>query len=189
MAQPVHTQEPAVVTAGDTLTWKRSLGDYPAGTWTLKYRLINSAGKYDISASADGTDHLVSVTAATSATYTAGDYTWQAYVEKGTGPTLERATIGTGRITVKPNLAAQTGGYDTRTTAKKTLDLLDAAMVANGASAWTQEYEIAGRRMKFRNAAEFMAYRSKVVAEVAREEAAERMALGLGSKSKVLVRF
>ncbi len=188
MAQ-IATTEPASVTAGDTLTWQRSLADYPADTWTLKYRLINAAGKIDITSEASGTDHLVTVTAATSADWDAGDYTWQAYVEKGTGLTLERHTVGTGRITVAADLAAEAAGYDTRSSAKKTLDLLDAAMVANGSRAWTAEYEIAGRKMKFRSAAEFMAYRSKVVAEVAREEAAERLALGLPSKTKVLVRF
>lgn len=188
MAQ-IPTREPEAVTAGDTITWQRALSDYPAGEWTLKYRLINAAGKIDITSTQSGADHRISVSATSSAAWVAGIYTWQAYVEKGSGGSLERATVGTGQITVRPNLAAQTGGYDTRSPARKTLELLDAAMVAHGAQAWTQEYEIAGRRMKFRNPSEFMGYRSKVVAEVAREEAAERLALGLPSKTKVFVRF
>ena len=70
------TTEPAAITAGDSFTWQKTLADYPAGTWTLKYRFINAAGKIDITATASGTDHLVSVTPTTSAAYTAGDYTW-----------------------------------------------------------------------------------------------------------------
>ena len=63
----IPTTEPETITAGDSLTWKRTLADYPAGTWTLKYRLINADGKIDITATASGTDHLVSVEPATSA--------------------------------------------------------------------------------------------------------------------------
>jgi len=98
------TTEPAVLTAGDSYTWQRSLDDYPAGTWTLKYRLINAAGKIDITATASGADHLVTLTPTTTAAYTAGDYTWTKWVEK----TGYRITLATGTITVKPNIAALT---------------------------------------------------------------------------------
>ena len=67
----IPTTEPETITAGDSLTWKRTLADYPAGTWTLKYRLINADGKIDLTATASGTDHLVSVAPDTSAVYTA----------------------------------------------------------------------------------------------------------------------
>lgn len=186
MAQTVPTREPSSVVAGDTVAWRKTLSAYPAGEgWVLKYRLINAAGKIDITASASGDDHAVNETAATSAAWAAGAYAWQSYVEKG----AERYTVETGSITIKPNLAAQAGGFDTRSTAKKTLDLLDAALLQHGANAWTQEYEIAGRRMKFRSVAEFMALRDKMKAEVAREVAAERLAAGLGGGRKVYVRF
>lgn len=186
MAQTVPTREPSTVVAGDTLAWRITLSDYPASSgWVLKYRLINAAGKIDITAAADSGDHLVGVSAAISADYSAGVYAWQSYVEKA----AERYTVGQGSITIKPDLAAQTAGYDTRSTAKKTLDLLDAAMLAHGPSAWAHEYEIAGRRMKFRSPVEFMGLRDKLKAEVAREEAAQRLAAGLPAKSKVYVRF
>lgn len=186
MTQIIQTREPARVVAGDTLQWQKSLSDYPASDgWVLAYRLINSAGKIDISAAASGADHLITVPAATSATYSPGLYSWQAFVSKDG----ERYTVGSGVIEVLPNLAAQSAGYDTRTTAKKTLDLLDAAMLARGSTAWTAEYEIAGRRMKFASMGEFMAFRDKLRAEVNREAAADRMAAGLPSRSRVLVRF
>jgi len=186
MAQTVPTREPSTVVAGDTIAWRKTLVDYPASAgWVLKYRLINAAGKIDITAAADGADHLVGVSAATSAAYAAGAYAWQATVEKSG----ERYTIGTGSIAIAPNLAAQAGGFDTRSSARQTLDLLDQAMVAHGPSAWTHEYEIAGRRMKFRTPVEFMGLRNKLKAEVVREEAADRLAAGLPGRSKVMVRF
>lgn len=45
MSVTVPTTEPESVVAGDTWTWKRLLADYPAGTYTLKYRLINAVGR------------------------------------------------------------------------------------------------------------------------------------------------
>ena len=186
MAYTVPTREPASVVAGDTLAWRKTLSDYPAGDgWVLSYRLINAAGKIDITAAADGDDHLVGVTAAASAAYVAGDYTWTSQATLG----AERHTVEQGRITIKPDLADEAAGFDTRSTAKKTLDLLDAALEAHGSRAWTSEYEIAGRRMKFRSPGDFLALRDKLKAEVAREVAAERLAAGLGSQSKVYVRF
>ena len=186
MAQTVPTSEPSSVVAGDTVAWTKSLADYSAADgWVLNYRLINAAGKIDIVATASGADHAVSVAAATSAAWAPGDYVWQGYVEKA----AERYTVGSGAITIKPDLAAEAAGFDTRSAARKALDLLDAALVTHGANAWTQEYEIAGRRMKFKSAGEFMAWRDKLKAEVAREEAADRIAAGMGGGRKVYVRF
>lgn len=187
MAQTVPIREPESVVSGDTATWKITLGDYPASDgWTLKYRLINAAGKIDITSSADGDDHLVLVAAATTAAWSPGTYTWQSYVD---GVSSQRFTIASGSVEIKPDLAAEAAGYDTRSTAKKALDLIDAALLAHGANAWTQEYEIAGRKMKFKSVADFMALRDKLKAEVAREAATERMRRGLAPRNKILVRF
>lgn len=179
------TTEPDSVVAGDTLTWTRSLADYPAGTWTLKYRLINAAGKIDITASASGTDHLVAISAATSANYTAGTYAWTALVEK----TGERATIGGGTIVVKPNIAAL-NTLDARTDAAKIVDQLMAAYTSyTSSNGLVAEYEIAGRRMKYRSAAEILEQISLWEARVASEKRAERIAAGLQAGNRVLVRF
>lgn len=179
------TTEPASFVAGDTLTWQRSLPDYPAGTYTLKYRLINTAGKIDITASASGTDHLVEVSPTTTAGYTAGDYAWTAWVEK----TGERFTVGSGTVTVLPNIAALST-LDARTDAAKILDQLMAAYTSYTTSnGHVVEYEIAGRRMKYRNAAEIIEQINHWKAVVAAEKRAERIAAGLGGGNKVLVRF
>lgn len=173
--------------AGDTITWRRALGDYLASdSWVLHYRLISASAKYDITAAADGAEHLVTVSAATSALYAAGDYTWVSWVTK----TTERASISEGRVTIFPDLAAVTApGYDSRTTAKKTLDLVDAAMLAHGSMAFAQEYEFANRRMKFKTVSDFMAFRSRLQAEVRAEESAERIRNGERPRNKLLVRF
>lgn len=181
----VPTSEPSSVVAGDTLTWRKTLADYPATTYTLKYRLINAAGKIDITASADGTDHLVTVTSTTSASYTAGDYAWTAWVEK----TGERYTVGSGTMEVKANIAALTT-LDGRSDAAKILDQLMAAYTAYTASnGVVAEYQIGDRRMKYRSAAEILEQIDRWKAVVAAEKRAERISAGLGGGNKLRVRF
>lgn len=183
----ILTLEPAFVRAGDSVAWTRALADYPATSWTLKYRLINSAGKIDITATASGTDHLINVSAATSATWAAGVYTWAAYVEGGSS---ERYTLGTGSITIQPNLAAQSAGFDARSTAKKALDDTRAALATWIASnGQVQEYEIAGRRMKYASAIDIEARIRLLEREVAREQVAEKLAAGLNTARQIRVRF
>lgn len=185
MAQTVPTREPASFTAGDTLTWKIALADYPAGDgWTLRYRLINAADKIDIVSTADGADHLVSVAASTTAAYVAGSYTWQSYVD---GVSSQRFTVGNGSIIIKPNLAAQAAGYDTRTTAAKTLAAVNTWLTSKDLS--VADIQLEGRALKRIPVAELLKLRSRLQAEVRREEAADRLAMGLPSKSKILVRF
>jgi len=180
------TTEPGVFTAGDTLTWSKSLADYPASGWVLHYRLINAAGKIDITASASGNDHLVNVAAATTAAYAAGTYTWQAYVTQG----AERHTVGTGAMVIRPDLAAQAGGFEGRSTWQKTLDDLRAALAAwLTSSGQVAEYEIAGRRMKFASAADIRQRIAIAERELARESQADLAAAGKALGRQVYVRF
>jgi hypothetical protein len=184
MATP--TTEPTTIAAGDTVTWRRELPDYPAGEWTLKYRLINLSGPIDITADADGAAHAVSVSAETTATWAAGTYLWQSFVEAG----AVRHTIGDGTVVIKPNIAAMPGGYDARSTARKALDDARAARAAYIATnGHVAEYEIAGRRMKYKSAAEIEAHIQALEREVASEAKAERLAAGLPSGNRVLVRL
>lgn len=186
MAADIPTTEPAQIRAGDTIAWTKSLPDYLASEYVLHYRLINASARFDITCTASGDDHLANIPAATSASYTAGDYTFQSWVTKA----VERYTTGSGRIKVLPDLAAVTAsGYDSRSTAKKTLELVDAAMLAHGASAWTQEYEIAGRRMKFTSVGDFMAFRSRLQFEVFKEENTEIIKNGGRPRNRLNVRF
>lgn len=179
------TTEPSRITAGDTASWLKSLSDYPASAgWVLTYTLINSAAKITITATASGADHSVSVSAATSAGYTAATYTWHAAVALGS----ERYTVGTGSIVIDPNLAAAST-FDTRSTAKKALEAVNLLLESYGAKAYLQSYEIAGRKQAFSSPGDFMAFRSKLMAEVAREDNATRLAAGLSAKNQLFVRF
>jgi len=179
----IPTIEPGTLTAGDRWRWKRQLSDYPAGTWTLKYALRNAGSRIDLTATADGTDHLIDVSAATTATYDPGDYDWIAYVSDGTS----RYTVARGRLTVKPDLAAA-DLYDSRSHARKVLEAVE-AVLEKRATKDQASYSINGRSLARTPIADLLVLRDRYRAEVRREEAAERIAKGLSSGTKVLVRF
>ncbi len=180
------TIEPGTIVAGDTITWIRSLADYPAPTWVLKYRLLNAAGKIDITAGASGSDHLVSVAAATSAAWASGDFTFTAWVESGAA----RHSVGQGRISISANLATVTT-YDGRSPARKIYEGLLAAYEARvaGGQGYVAEYEIAGRRMKFIGASDWVNQLNYWKRQLAAEDSAARLAAGLPAGNRVLVRF
>jgi hypothetical protein len=185
----IATTEPASVIAGDTIAWTRSLADYPAPTYVLKYRFLNAAGKIDITATASGSDHAVSASAAVSALWAAGVYDWLAWVETGTGPTAERYSVDEGRITVEANRATLTT-WDGRSSARKIYEaLLSAYETASTSRAFVGEYEIAGRRMKFNAKADWLVELDYWKAQVAAEDRAEAIANGMGGGGRLLVRF
>lgn len=162
---------PAVLQAGDTISWRRALPEYPASQgWVLHYRLVNTGGHIDIAASADGDDHVITVAAAASAAYTPGDYTAVEYVVNGP----DRATIGQTAIAIKPDIPSMGAGFDGRTPAQRALaDLRTALSRWLSSQGHVQEYEIAGRRMRFANVGEIRSRIALAEAEVAREQAAQ----------------
>lgn len=183
---PELTRLPAAFAAGDTLVMRITLADYPASAgWVLSIVLINSAAKITLPAGvAAGADHLVTVPASTSAAYTAGAYSYTSAVTLG----ALRYTVGTGGISVLPNLAALTT-FDNRSPARQALDDVNAALRSYGAKAWQQAYAIGERSQTFRSPEEFLKFRSQLESEVAREAAADALSKGLQPKNKLFVRF
>jgi hypothetical protein len=183
------TTEPARLVAGDTVAWTKDLPSYPASAgWVLRYTLVSATAPITFTAAAapDGQGHVVNVTAATTAAWAPGSYAWSADVSLGAA----RHTVATGRLTIAPNLAAITaGGLDTRTPARRALDAMDAALAAVGDKAYLQAYTINGRSQTFRDPSQFMALRSQLQAEVAKEERTSALAAGQRPRNQLLVRF
>lgn len=181
------TKEPDLLYTGDTWSWQRELADYsPADGWTLKYVLINAAARIAITAATSGSAHLVSVAASTTDDYTAGTYTWQAYVEKAG----ERHTVGQGTVTVRTGLFSAAAGAEMRSQARIALDAATTALATYTASnGHVSEYEIAGRKMRFRSIKELRELVNYWAREVQREADAENIRRGLGTSRKVFTRF
>ena len=112
MSAAVPTTEPLEIFAGDSIHFTKTLADYPAGTWTLAYRILSQKGAVDIdaTATASGTDFDVTVARATTASWTPGEYQLIGYVTYLT----ERVQIYSGKFSVRPD-PATVDHYDART--------------------------------------------------------------------------
>lgn len=176
----VPTVEPIVIRAGDSVAWSRSLPDYPAsGGWTLAYRLVGAASVYAIITVGSGDTHNVSLTAATTATYTAGDYQLVGTATKG----AERATIYVGRVSVLPDLGA-VASLDPRSAAEVELAAAKAARVSGVLS-----YQIADRSVTYRSEADLLARIRYLEQQITRERTAQALAAGTGMPpGRVMVR-
>ncbi len=187
------TTEPEKIVAGDLVAWKREAsglsiptGEVPKASagWALTYALVKSGTRIQITASASGDDHLVSVAAATTAGYTVGVYQWQAYVTK----TTERYLVDSGTIEILANFAAATSGYDGRSHARKVLDALK-AKIESRATKDQEQMLVGGQVVGQMPIHRLLEFYDRFKAEVAAEEAAERVANGMGSGRNIFVRF
>ena len=181
----IPTTEPSSLRAGDTWKWTRTLADYPAGTWVLKYRFKSAAGGFEVTASASGTTHSVVVAAETTAPYSAGAYTWVAWVESGS----EKFTVGSGNVTVEPDYRSGSAAtaLDDRSHAQKMLAAIEAWLESRDPG--VAEYEIAGRRMKYIPPAELIKMRNRYQSEVLAETNAAKLAKGEGIGRKLQFRI
>jgi len=182
----IPTNEPSTIIAGDTWQWsRRDLSDYPASSWTLEYYLLKADKQIKITAAADGDYFKIVIAASTTAAYPAGVYRWNAYVSKDT----ERYKVDEGTIEIKPNYAAQTTGYDTRTHIKKVLDAIEA--VIEGRATQDHLSYTAPNGVSFNKMApeELIRWWSFYKQQYQRELDAEKIRNGLVTSKKILTRF
>jgi len=186
MAADIPTNEPTALRAGDTWKWTRSLADWPAPAWVLKYRAKNAATGFEIVASASGTDHAVTVAAATTASIAAGDYSWIAWVEGGTS---EKYTVDTGTWTVQAEYRTglATVALDDRSHARKVLDAIEGWLEGNDLTA--AEFTLGERRIKNIPIPELIKLRQRYLQEVAVEDQKAAIAKGEGVGRRIQFRM
>jgi hypothetical protein len=185
---------PNQLTAGDSLRLSiASRGRTVADGWALTLLLIPAAGSGPrLSASTAAADpenpaaHLLTVAASATAAWAPVSYTWVLQATRG----AERETIASGSTAVLPDPAAAgaTAAMDLRSTARQALAAID-AYLRDPKNLKASGYTLNGRTLNRYPRAELLAERSKWQAEVAREEAAERLAAGLADRRRIYVRF
>jgi hypothetical protein len=164
----VPTREPRSFIAGETLQWSKSLDDYPAGEWTLKYSLRGpGTAPSDITATADNDDYLVDVTSTVTAALTAGTWRMVGWVEKGT----EKHYVYDNDVMVRA--APASGTLETRSTAKIIVDAID-ALATGKASLDQQSYKIADRELVRMSPKELTDWRTYYWNIYVREERSKR---------------
>lgn len=183
---PIRQLEPQTIAAGDDVSWDKSFHDYPATEWTLHYVLRNKAAIYTFAATATGQVFRVTLTSAETAQWKPGVYAVGAYVSATGKQVAVRPSFPT--MTVTPNLASNPAGVATESFAVRMLATLESTIEAlatrrvNSASVNGQAYTLA-------NLSELYQLREKFASEVRREKAQERLNAGLGSSTKIGIRF
>lgn len=175
---------PDTFRAGDSVSWSESLPDYlPADGWVLKFRLLWRTGSDTFDATGAGAEHAVSLASADTANWPAGAATLVRWVEHAS---LGKVTLSSAAVSILPDLTAATS-HDARSFNRRALDAAEAALLAylQGGKATVAEYEIAGRKMKFRDADQITALINHYRPLVARENAAMALLQGGGVPGRV----
>jgi hypothetical protein len=183
MALPL-TAVPAQHTSGDTFDVVITLTDQPAPTYAAVIYLTGfGLQPITVNSVAYGVDHRFLLSGG-SVSWPAGVYNWVLRTD-GAGVVQ---TVQTGVITIKANPATITATTDTRTHARRTLDLIQAAIegrVPDG----VDSYSVDGRSITSIPLRELFALRDKYAAIVASEEAKAAGKSGLRVHKTAFRRF
>lgn len=169
---------PNQLIAGDTWSWTRSLDDYPAPMWTATVYFEHSSASFNAAGTADGSDHVFTVSAATTTGKAAGRYKWSLRVTDGTSA----FTVEEGWVEIKPNPAAA-GNRDPRSWARRTLDAVEATLEGR-ATDGQLAHTIKDRSISRIPIPELITLRTQLRQEVRTEEQGENAGLGRNIKTR-----
>ena len=187
MTATIPTVEPDKIYQGDSVSWEKSLDDYPASDgWTLRYAIQGPTNVGVVNSTPTGADHLISISKSTTAAWTAGQYWYQAYVEKAS----ERVTLYKGQFELIKSLdTGISGAYDGKTHYQTVLEALKATLEGK-ATRDQLSYSIRGRslsRMSMQEITDAIATYQRLVNKEQRDL---KRAQGIAVKSnKVRTRF
>ena len=157
---------PSSFIAGDTVTWEKSLSDYPASDgWVMTYIFVKDTKQINVTGIASGDDHELTVTAADSANFLPGTYFYQGSVSKGG----ERYTVDSGHSEVFANFANQTSGYDARDHVRKVLDAIEATLESRATSSQLSR-KVGDRELRYIPIADLLVIRNEYKEELAQIE-------------------
>lgn len=125
-------REPDSIAAGDTLSFTKKLGNYPAGQgWSITYEMRGGAQAIEFKTTASGDDHVANVAPATTATWLSGEYVLVGYVGNG----VDRFQIYEGQLVVEENRQGAAGDVPEKTFAQKQIEILEQTISTLNAAA------------------------------------------------------
>ena len=174
----------------DVPDFKDAIGDSVSSdtftlTWYARFNAANEA--VNVVGTVQSGGWRVTVAAASTATFDAGVWTWQAVATSG----VLTHTAGRGQFTVKAT-AAYTGSptaFDDRSRAEIDLSHVETAIRTLAQGGMVQEYSIGSRNLKRFRMAELLQLRDELRNEIAMERKRERIRQGLGNPGLAKVRF
>lgn len=159
-----------------------TLTAYTAPDWVLSV-VLRGPGSIVLTASADGTQHRLTATAAETGAWVPGVYWYSARVTKG----ADVFEVENGQITIAADLANATDGHDGRTHAQRTLEAIE-AVIEKRASMDQERYRINNRELYRTPIGDLIKLRDLYRAEVRREQAAARGKSLFGAAVRVRLR-
>ena len=190
MAATVPEIEPYEVYAGDTFRWDKDVKDYtPADGWALTYSFRSVTGTgFNITGAANSGNRgwELTVAASTTASYTPGEYNWQAYVTKGS----ERYVVDNGVTVIHRNLNALAVGAvtDLRSHAKLMISKIQSVLEGR-VDADIENYSIGGRSINKIPVNELVNILHTYEEKLDKEERKRRLANKHGSGRLIKARF
>lgn len=188
---------PTQLTAGDSLTWTDDPFQTGAGqsisaaNYALSYSLRGPSTGLDLAGTAAGAGWSFALSTTQSASLNTGatalSWTWHAIATRSG----ERITAGTGRLYVRPNLAAlaTSSTFDGRSQAEKDLAAVRAEMTARISGGATLEYTIGSRSLKREPMAALVQMEQRLLRIIQREQRAQAGANQAGYAGRIGVRF
>lgn len=177
-------REPVKITAGDTISFTKSLADYPASAgWSLKYVLRGGADPITFISTANGDDHVILVPASTTAVWLPADYEITGFAEFAGA----RNPIYIATITVSINVEVNDPG-DTRTHAQKMIVKLE-AQLEKMAEDDIIDSSVEGTEIRREARKEIYTMRKKYQRERESEIAAENIRNGKESGRRIVTRL
>lgn len=181
--------------AGDTLDFPVEVPDYPSSDgWTLKYYLVarfaspaQATITLTAAANADGS-YQVQAAPGDTALWKVGAYGWSRLVEKSGARQTLTGSHEQGEVQILQDPASAAQGLDTRSHARKMLELLETTLQGK-ATRDQLEYQIHGRSLKRMTPKEIEEWRDKYRAEVAAEDAEARLNSGQPGAPRLLARL
>ena len=177
-----NCQVPQKITAGLTFETRLTLPGYPATEWAVQL-LLRGPQSININAVADGNDHVIRAAAGVTATWPAGDYWYSLRATKGD----DVMEAGSGQITILPDLASASDGFNGKTHAQRTLEAIE-AVIEKRATMDQERYRINNRELYRTPIADLLKLRDLYRLEVAREKQAQCGKNPFGRKVRVSLR-
>ena len=180
----LSTSIPSTLRAGTTWAWEQTLPGY--GGWDAVWAFRSGTAHFDVAGAAAGEVFAFSAPVSATATRIPGEYTAILYVTRSElvddiAVVVDRRELGATTVRVLPDLSVASA-IDTRSTLRKILDAIDAALLNRATS---DQLDIISTqfegRSQTRDKSSLIELRNKIQIELAREEAAGRgRAINLG---------
>lgn len=183
----LSTSIPSRVIAGDSFAASASSPDCPAGDgWGATLLLVGPDGQHRVAGAIEGDGFRFAANYSATSGWVPGSYTAHVQFTRDD----ERKTLPAGELVIQPDPASATAREQLSPWRRILADLEAAyeAHVAAGRST-VQSYTINGRSMTFKDAGALLKEIENARGEVARENAAERIAQGRMPRTRFVVRF